>query len=110
VCPSRLWSTAPFATPTSHVQLGNVSPAAGVAHPQKEKVTQAPVRLAAVNPARDLRDARGRRRSGTWRGRGGVSEPQRRPKVEAAVSAHERLRGRIKLKTGPKECRNEART
>ena len=62
---------------------------------------RAPVREPAKNPARDLRGARGSPRR--LRGRGGVSEPQRRPMVEAAVSAHERLSsraGRVSMMKG----------
>ena len=44
-----------------------------------------------MNPAVDLREARGRRRMGVCGGRGGVEGPQRRPIVDAAVSAQERL-------------------
>lgn len=51
-----------------------------------------PVTAAAMNPAVDLRGARGRRRMGVCGGRGGVEGPQRRPMVDAAVSAQERLR------------------
>lgn len=50
-----------------------------------------PVTAAAINPAVDLRGARGRRRMGVCGGRGGVDAPQRRPMVDAAVSAQERL-------------------
>ncbi len=52
-----------------------------------------PVIKAARKPARDLRDARGRPRNGTRAGSGGVLDPHRRPKVEAAVSAQESLLG-----------------
>lgn len=50
-----------------------------------------PVTEAAKNPARDLRGASGSWRSGTLEGSFGVYEPKRRPMVEAAVSAQERL-------------------
>lgn len=57
----------------------------------------APVNALARKPAKDLRGASGSRRKGMRgmigmeRGRGGVYAPQRRPMVEAAVSAQERL-------------------
>ena len=51
----------------------------------------APVTEAAKNPARDLRGASGSRRNGTLEGSFAVYEPKRRPMVEAAVSAQERL-------------------
>lgn len=47
--------------------------------------------VAAMNPARDLRGASGRRRKGRREGRRGVLAPKRRPTVDAAVSAQERL-------------------
>jgi hypothetical protein len=46
---------------------------------------------AAKNPASDLRGASGSRRNGTRDGSFGVDEPKRRPMVDAAVSAQERL-------------------
>jgi hypothetical protein len=52
----------------------------------------APVIEAARKPARDLRGANGSPRMGMREGRGGVREPHKRPNVEAAVSAQERLR------------------
>jgi hypothetical protein len=58
---------------------------------QKMYAMQAPVRVAASDPAHDLRGARGRRRMGRRAGRRGVYDPRKRPIVEAAVSAHERL-------------------
>ena len=58
----------------------------------------APVTEAAKNPARDLRGASGSRSNGTLEGSFGVYEPKRRPTVDAAVSAHERLeQGRCEL-------------
>lgn len=42
-----------------------------------------------MNPATDFRAASGRPK--IRRGRGGVNEPHKRPIVEAAVSAHDRL-------------------
>ena len=58
---------------------------------QKVKAMHAPVKEAARNPARDFRGARGRRRIGSRGGRRAVYDPKKRPMVEAAVSAHERL-------------------
>lgn len=60
--------------------------------PQNQIVIKAPVTAAARNPARDFRGANGKNRMpGTWDGRGGVYRPQRRPSVEAVVSAHDNL-------------------
>jgi hypothetical protein len=56
-----------------------------------------PVTLAAVKPATDLRGASGRRRIGRREGRRDVLEPKKRPKVDAVVSAQERLLKRIGL-------------
>lgn len=61
-----------------------------------------PVTAAATNPAVDLREARGRRRMGVCGGRGGVEGPQRRPMVDAAVSAHERLEPSKKIQSKDK--------
>jgi hypothetical protein len=58
---------------------------------QKMYAMQAPVRVAASDPAHDLRGARGRRRMGKRAGRRGVYDPRNRPIVEAAVSAQDRL-------------------
>lgn len=55
----------------------------------------APVTEAARKPASDFRGASGMLRIGIRRGSGGVNEPQRRPMVEAAVSAQDRLRNKI---------------
>lgn len=85
--PSALPPLNVLDTPASqdHVKLSLIGPK----YAQNPAATAAPVSEAAMKPARLLRGARGRPRSRA--GSGGVSEPQRRPKVDAAVSAQERL-------------------
>jgi hypothetical protein len=90
-CPKVLWSTPGPETPCVKSQAGSAPPTAGTNQLQKEKTITAPVIEAARKPARDLRGASGRPRMGMRGGSGGVREPQRRPNVEAAVSAQERL-------------------
>ena len=58
---------------------------------QKPTAMQAPVIEPAMKPATDLRGAKGSWRIGRRLGSFGVYAPKARPKVEAAVSAHERL-------------------
>ena len=56
---------------------------------------QVPVRRAPRKPARDFRGEKRRDgMRGKWVGRGGVWGEKRRPRVDAAVSDHERLRSR----------------
>jgi hypothetical protein len=89
--PAPMPARNPGASPASHDQQGSGAARRGAIHAQNPNAINAPVREDAMNPARDLRRARGRWRSGTRGGRGGVYGPRRRPKVEAAVSAQERL-------------------
>lgn len=58
-----------------------------------------PVTQAATNPASDLRGARGSRTNGSREGRRGVTEPNIRPTVDAAVSAQDNLPIRIRNET-----------
>lgn len=61
----------------------------GANQPQNITAVRAPVREAAMNPARDLRGANGRPKK-LW-GSALVFLPQRRPNVEALVSAQDSL-------------------
>lgn len=61
----------------------------GANQPQNITAVRAPVREAATKPARDLRGANGRPKK--LRGSALVFLPQRRPNVEALVSAQESL-------------------
>ena len=61
----------------------------GANHPQNATAVRAPVMEAAMNPARDLRGANGK--PNTLRGSALVFLPQRRPNVEALVSAQDSL-------------------
>jgi len=61
----------------------------GANQPQNATAVRAPVREAATNPARDLRGANGRPKK--LRGSALVFLPQRRPNVEALVSAQDSL-------------------
>lgn len=61
----------------------------GANQPQKVTAVRAPVREAATNPARDLRGANGKPKK--LRGSALVFFPQRRPNVEALVSAQDNL-------------------
>lgn len=89
--PPRVVPAAPR-TPPSHAHVISRPPArSGATKPQKPKAIAAPVTAAARNPASDLRGARGRRRRGTRAGSLLVDDPYKRPMVDAAVSAHERL-------------------
>jgi hypothetical protein len=83
-------SSRPSRNPPSQLQLASWG-RSGAASIQNPAAAAAPVSAAAAKPASDLRGASGspRRR----RGSGGVRRPQSRPKVEAAVSAQERLGG-----------------
>lgn len=90
-CPNELVSTPGPDTPSAQSQAGSTPPTAGTSKLQKEETIAAPVIEAARNPARDLRGASGIPRMGMRGGRGGVREPHKRPNVEAAVSAQERL-------------------
>lgn len=59
---------------------------------QKPRQMQAPVTVAAINPARLLRGANLMAfTKGRCGGRGGVWRPQRRPMVDAVVSDHDSL-------------------
>ena len=91
--PNELPSTPEPDTPRVQSQVGSIPLTAGTNQLQKEKTIAVPVTKAARKPARDLRGARGRPKIGTCEGSGGVLEPHRRPKVEAAVSAQESLLG-----------------
>ncbi len=91
LCPMGLWSTPGPDTPRVQSQAGSAPPRFGRSQLQKENTIAAPVIEAARKPARDLRGASGRPRIGTREGSGGVWRPHRRPNVEAAVSAQERL-------------------
>lgn len=91
--PNELLSTPEPDTPWVQSQVGSTPLTAGTNQLQKEKAIAVPVTKAARKPARDLRGARGRPKIGTRAGSGGVLEPHRRPKVEAAVSAQESLLG-----------------
>jgi len=62
----------------------------GANQPQNATAVRAPVMEAAMNPARDLRGANGK--PSTLRGSALVFLPQRRPNVEALVSAQDSLR------------------
>jgi hypothetical protein len=85
--PSALPPLNVFDIPASqdHVKLSLIGPR----YVQNPAATAAPVSEAAMKPAKLLRGARGRPKSRA--GSGGVSGPQSRPKVDAAVSAQERL-------------------
>jgi hypothetical protein len=61
----------------------------GANQPQKATAAREPVREAAMNPARDLRGENGRPKK--LRGSALVFFPQRRPNVEALVSAQDSL-------------------
>jgi len=74
---------------------------------QKPTAMAAPVKEAAMKPASDFRGARGRPRRGNRRGSAGVYEPQRRPNVDAAVSAQERLKLN---QDGGNPCKNKRLT
>ena len=100
LCPMGLWSTPGPVTPSVQSQVGSGPPTAGTSQLQREKTITAPVIEAARNPARDLRGANGRPRIGTREGSGRVWRPHKRPNVEAAVSAQERLLRRSKVKQG----------
>jgi len=91
VCPIGLWSIPGPDTPRVQSHAGSVPPIAGTNQLQKENTIAAPVIDAARKPARDFRGANGRPRIGTREGSGGVRRPHRRPNVEAAVSAQERI-------------------
>jgi hypothetical protein len=99
-CPSELVSTPGPDTPFTQSQAGSTPPTIGTSQLQKGNTIAAPVIEAARKPARDLRGASGRPKTGTRGGRGGVREPHRRPKVEAAVSAQDRLLGWNKVRAG----------
>src|SRR5258708_30428804 len=92
-CPKKLPSTPEPATPRVQSQVGSTPPTAGANQLQKENTIAVPVTKAARKPASDLRGARGRPRNGTRAGSGGVLEPHRRPKWEAAGSAQASLLG-----------------
>ena len=81
-----------------HAQLRPAVPLRrGAIQPQKPIAMSVPVTVAAVNPARDFRGASGRPRKGRREGRRGDLAPNKRPMVDAAVSAHERLMEGMKL-------------
>lgn len=76
-----------------------VSWRSGAIHFQNPIAMSVPVTHAATKPARDLRGARGTRRNGRREGRRGVTEPNIRPTVDAAVSAQDNLKRGDKDKT-----------
>jgi hypothetical protein len=72
---------------------------AGTNQLQKKKAIAVPVTRAARKPARDLHSAKGRPRIGMRAGSGGVLEPHRRSRAEAAVSAQECVLGeKVKMR------------
>ena len=68
----------------------------GAINVQKPTAMSAPVTLAPMKPASDLRGARGRRSTGVRFGSGGVNRPHARPMVDAAVSAQDRLQRMVR--------------
>jgi hypothetical protein len=92
--------------PPCHAQLRPAVPLrSGATHPQKPTAISVPVTVAAMNPAIDLRGASGRRRKGRREGRRGVLAPKRRPMVDAAVSAQERLLKEYVSENQERHCR-----
>jgi len=94
--PNQPFSTPPLVArwiPVSYDQLSSRPPnLTGAIQDQNPTVINAPVTLAAMNPGQDFLGARGMLRIGMREGRRGEEGPNRRPTVEAAVSAHERMR------------------
>ena len=88
--PTQPVSTPVPVTPPAQDQMGVMLPTV-LNEPQKPAVMTAPVTEPAIKPATDLRGARGSPRMGRRAGRRGVYRPHRRPMVDAAVSAQDRL-------------------
>jgi hypothetical protein len=93
--PSQFRSDDVRGTPFCHVH-DKLAPLclSGAIQPQNITATQAPVADAAMNPAMDFLGAKGSRRRGNRRGKEGVRCPNIRPNVDAAVSAHDKLKQR----------------
>lgn len=93
--PSQLSSDDVRCTPFCHVHDKSAPLCLrGAIQPQNITAAQAPVMDAATKPARDFLGAKGSRRKGKRRGKGGVLGPNIRPNVDAIVSAQDKLKPR----------------
>lgn len=106
-CPRLTWSMIPppaadeAEKPSAQVHKTSGRFTDGANQPQNATAVRAPVMEEATNPARDLRGASGR--PNKRRGSALVFLPQRRPNVEALVSAQDRLlrasvKGRLQIR------------